>query len=256
MKKSLANASVLLLPLWMLLFLVSRATAVQYVDISDPDNHPMIKAAEESTVTCPTNIDPNAYWMKRFLELIKDRMPHQAVTWDDLLPNLRHLVDLETKGYLAAIAKGDYKADAIQWPNEALKPWIIPTFMPVITPPDPEPVIVLEQVYNGETMFKEIVGNQVRKKRDLNGGEVDEVEALPQRAFRVHPNHFNDDLPYLGDKPDYDIHEPEFDEDGQVIGRKKRNTPPNMVVWPPPGTLFTVKRLCVKASDNGTIEFP
>ncbi|XP_066963507.1 uncharacterized protein [Macrobrachium rosenbergii] len=172
--------------------------AVQYVDISDPDNHPMIKAAEESTVTCPTNIDPNAYWMKRFLKLIKDRMPHQAVTWNELLPNLRHLVDLETKGYLAAIAKGDFKADDITWPNEALKPWIIPTFMPVVTPPDPEPVIVVEQVYNGERIYKEIIGNQIRKKRDLSGGEVDEVEALPQRAFHVNPNHFNDDLPYLG----------------------------------------------------------
>ncbi|XP_068238019.1 uncharacterized protein [Palaemon carinicauda] len=248
------SLSTAILPLLMLL---SHSMAVQYVDITDLDNHPMIKAAEESTVTCPQDIDPNAFWMKKFLDLIKERMPHQAVTWDDLLPNLRYLVDLETKGYLAAIAKGEFKAEDLQWPNEDLKPWIIPTFMPVVTPPEQEPVILLEQEYKGQKIFKEIVGDQIRKKRDVSG-EEDEVESLPQRAFHVDPNHFSDDLPYLGEKPDYDIHEPEFDDDGQVIGRKKRETPTpsNIIVWPPPGTLFTVKRLCVKANDNGTIIFP
>ncbi|KAK7069948.1 hypothetical protein SK128_017880 [Halocaridina rubra] len=238
------------------LLLSSFVTGNQYVHINDLDHHPMIVAAQESSANCPSNIDPNAYWMKKFLNLIKDRLPQQAVTWDDLLPNLRHLADLEAKGWLAAIAKGEKQASEIQWPNEALKPWLIPTYMPLVTPPQPEPVIVLEQIYNGKKMYKEIVGNQVRKKRDVNGEEMEEVEQMKQRAFHVNPEHFNDDLPYLGEKPDHDIHEPEYDDDGLIIGRKKRETPENMMVWPPPGTLFTVKRLCVKAHPNGTIIYP
>lgn len=239
-----------------MLLLASYVSGHTYADLNDLDHHPMILAAEDSQADCPANIDENAYWMKKFLTLIKNRLPNQAVTWEDLLPNLRHLADLETKGWLAAIAKGEKSVDDITWPNEALKPWIIPTYMPLVTPPQPEPVIVLEQSYNGKTIYTEVIGNQARKKRDVNGEEVEVMEQLKQRAFHVNPDHFSEDIPYLGEKPEHEIHEPLFDDDGQIIGRKKRDVPANMMVWPPEGTLFTVKRLCVKADSDGNIIFP
>jgi len=250
-----------------LLFLVLLASA-KHVQGWSWAEHPMLTEVQDAIDELNARLaageingpDPNAYWMEQFLNLIKDKLPPKAVAAGDLQNNLERLAEYDHKGYLKAIAKGEMSAEELTWPDEDLRPIIIPAYMPVLTEEDPEPVIKLEQIYKGTKVYKEILGPNARKRRRRAAGldTEEEPEHMP-RAFHINPESFNEDIPYMDDHyVDHDVHEADYDEDtGEELSRSRRALPEGMVVYPQKGTMAYVAAIAVKANaTTGEIIWP
>lgn len=222
----------------------------------------MIEAAKDAQhdQDCSAmNPDPNSYWMKKFLNLIKDKLPQQAVEWEDLLPNLQRLVEYDEKGYLRAIAKGEINKDSLVFPDEHLRPYIITAYMPCKYPPERLPTIVLEQIFNGDSMYKEIVGggDDSRKKRSVGDEDTEGLRKSQPQAFYHDRQHYSDNIPAIdGHFLDHEVDEAEMGDDGEIRSRKRRSLPEGMAIFPPKHTLFTVETICVKATESGEIILP
>ncbi|XP_027212751.2 uncharacterized protein [Penaeus vannamei] len=233
-------------------------------DPTDYEHHPMITAAMEAHLNrdcSDVDPDPESYWMAKFSDLVKDRLPNEAVTWDDLLPNLERLSEYDEKGYLEAIAKGKLDVSSLRFPDPHLEPLILPAYMPVKYQPEKLPTIVLQQIFNGEYVYEEVLPSPSRKRRSLDDGEGEdeagEQKAEQPRLFRHKRSSYSDDIPPVeGHSMNHEVDEVEYGEEGQLLNRKRRELPEGMAVFPPKNSMFAVKTLCMRTNATGHIEFP
>ncbi|XP_063585340.1 uncharacterized protein LOC134762723 [Penaeus indicus] len=237
-------------------------------DPTDYEHHPMIAAAMEAHMNrdcSDVDIDPESFWMTKFSELVKDRLPNEAVTWNDLLPNLERLSEYDEKGYLEAIAKGKMDVGILQFPSPKLEPLILPAYMPVKYQPEKLPTIVLQQIFNGEYVYEEVLPSNSRKRRSVDDGaddgadddEVEERKVEQPRLFRHKRNSYSDDIPLVeGHTMNHEVDEVEIGEGGELLNRKRRELPEGMAVFPPKNSMFAVKTLCMRTNATGHIEFP
>jgi len=239
-----------------LLLLATLATASEIYDPSDFDSHPLVQAVEDalSSADCSqVNPDPDSYWMKQFLELtVAENMPQNAHTFADILPNLKRLAEYDDKGYLKAIAKGEMSPDALVFPTPDLSPLLIPAFIPVKYPPEELPTIVLEQIYNGQASYKEVI-NLRALEDDGEEGVLRRAKRSPQTVYEFDHSDHSDEIAWLDDA----FHKQEAHEakivGGEIHERVRRQLPDNLAVYPPKNSMFAVETLCVKRNTDPNV---